>query len=500
MADIRRQGIKGTIWVYVGFFLGAITTYFFTYKQWFTPEQYGLTRSLLEIGILVYAFSTIGSTFYLYKFFPYYEDNLEKKDNDLLGLALKISLIGFAITVAALIFLKPIIVKKFSTNSGLLVEYFYMVIPIGFFLLLYTILESYAYGFSKASTTIFLKETVLKLFTLLVTLLKILGLINFKTFIYLFAFQYGAIAIILVIILKRENKLWLNFKTSRVTKKYRKKIISILALTFLTIIIAVLRTSIDAIVLAARQNLEKVAIFGFANYLVMTMGAPSRSLIAITIPILSRLWKEKDFKEIERIYKRTSINLLSFSLFIFFLILLNFTPAIQYFNLNESYLEGKYVFILLGIVTIIELGTGVNGQIIGTSSFFRFELWTSILLTVLIIPLSYFLTVKYGLIGPAVANLISFTIYNAIRYFFLLKKFNMQPFSQKTWEVLLIAVAAFAGLYFLFDEKEGLLFMFIRSILYCLIFIGLVYKRNISPDVKPILYSLQARFNMLLKK
>ncbi len=500
MADIRRQGIKGTIWVYVGFFLGAITTYFFTYKQWFTPEQYGLTRTLLDIGILVYAFSTIGTTFYLYKFFPYYEDNLEKKDNDLLGLALKISLIGFAITVTALFFLKPIIVKKFSTNSGLLVEYFYMVIPIGFFLLLYTILESYAYGFSKASTTIFLKETVLKLFTLLVTLLKILGFINFKTFIYIFSLQYAVIAIILVVILKRENKLWLNFKTSTVTKKYRKKIISILALTFLTVIVAVLRTSIEVIVLAARQNLEKVAIFGFANYLVMTMGAPSRSLIAITIPILSRLWKEKNLKEIERIYKRTSINLLSFSLFIFFLILLNFTPAIQYFNLNGSYLEGKYVFILLGIVTIIELGTGVNGQIIGTSSFFRFELWTSILLTVLIIPLSYFLTVKYGLIGPAIANLISFSIYNAVRYLFLLKKFNMQPFSQKTLEVLIIAVTAFGSLYFLFDEKEGLLFMFTRSILYCIIFIGLVYKRNISPDVKPILYSVKARFNRLLKK
>ncbi len=500
MANIRRQGIKGTIWVYVGFLLGAITTYFFTYKHWFTPEQYGLTRSLLEIGILVYAFSTIGSTFYLYKFFPYYQDNLEKKDNDLLGLALKISFIGFVITISALLLLEPIIIKKFNTNSALLVEYFYMVIPVGFFILLYTILESYAFGFSKASTTIFLKETILKLFTLLVTLLKILDLINFKTFIYLFSFQYGAIALILIIILKRENNLWLTFKTSNVTKKYRKKIISILALTFLTIIISVLRTSIDAIVLAARQNLSKVAIFGFANYLVMTMGAPSRSLIAITIPILSRHWKEKNMKEIERIYQRTSINLLSFALFMFFLILLNFSPAIQYFNLNESYLEGKYVFILLGMVTIIELGTGVNGQIIGTSSFFRFELWTSILLTALIIPLSYFLTVKYDLIGPAIANLVSFTIYNAVRYFFLLNKFNMQPFSQKTLEVLFIASVSFLAIHFLLDGKEGLLFLIIRSILFSAIFIAAVYFRNISPDVKPVLNSLQERIKKIFQK
>jgi O-antigen/teichoic acid export membrane protein len=496
MADIRRQGIKGTIWVYVGFLLGAATTYFFTYKHWFTPEQYGLTRSLLEIGLLVYAFSTIGTTFYLYKFFPYYQDNLPKKENDLLGFALKICFIGFAITVVSLLLFEPIIIKKFDTNSHILVEYFYMVIPIGFFILLYTILESYAYGFSKGSTTNFLKETVLKLYTLLVVLLKITDLINFNTFIVLFSFQYGVIAVILIYILKKEGNLILTFKISRVTKKYKKKIINILALTFLTIIISVLRTSIDVIVLSARQTQEIVAIFGFANYLVMTMGAPNRSLISITVPILSRLWKDKNLKEIERIYKRSSINLLSFSLFMFGLILLNFTPAIKYFNLNESYLDGKTVFIILGAVTIIELGTGVNNLIIGTSSFFRFELWTSILLTALIIPLSYFLTIEYGLIGPAIANLVSFTLYNAIRYFFLLNKFNMQPFSSKTIEVILIATLSFMAMHFLFADKEGLLFLILRSALYSIIFIVVVYVRNISPDVKPVFETLKKRLKL----
>ncbi|MEQ1554117.1 MAG: lipopolysaccharide biosynthesis protein [Ferruginibacter sp.] len=500
MADIRRQGIKGTIWVYVGFLLGAISTYFFTYTHWFTPDQYGLTRALLEIGLLLYAFSTLGTTFYVYKFFPYYADNLPKKDNDLLGQALKICFLGFLFSITALYLFEPIIIKKFSKNSALLVEYFYYIIPLGFFLLLYTIIEIYAFGFSKASTTIFLKEVVLKFFTLIVVLLKIIGLINFKTFVLIFSFQYAIIAIILIAILYKEGNFWLNFKPSKVTKKYKKKIIAVLALTFLTAIVSVLRTSIDALVLASRQDLGKVAIFGFTNYLVMTMGAPSRSLIAITIPMLSRHWKDKNLVEIDRIYKRTSINLLSFSLFMFGLILLNFTDAIQYFNLNESYLEGKYVFILLGLVTIIELGTGVNGQIIGTSSFFRFELWTSILLTVLIIPLSYFLTVKYGLIGPAVANLVSFTIYNAIRYFFLLKKFKMQPFSQKTIEVILIAIVAFMAMHYLLGNKSGLLIIILRSILYALLFIVAVFIRDISPDAKPVFLVLKKRIENIIFK
>jgi O-antigen/teichoic acid export membrane protein len=270
--------------------------------------------------------------------------------------------------------------------------------------------------------------------------MKILDWINFKQFIMLFSLQYAIIFLILAIHLKKENQLWFSFKISRVTKKFRKKIIAIMALTFIVIIVGVLRQSIDGLVLAAKQNLGKVGIFGLAAYIVSVLQAPFRSIVSITIPILSRSWKEKNYVEINRIYQRSSINLLTFSLFIFFLILLNFNDAIQYFNINPDYLEGKNVFFLLGIVTIIEMVTGVNGQIIGTSSFWRFELWTSILLTGLIIPLSYYLTVEYGILGPAIANLISFSIYNFIRFWFLWKKFNMQPFSTKTGEIILFSV------------------------------------------------------------
>ena len=497
MSQIRQRSIKGTVWIYAGFLIGALNTYFFTHKGWFSTDQYGLTRSLLEIGMLVYAFSTMGTIFFLYKFFPYYEDNLEKKDNDLLGLSLKLSMAGFIVTVSFLMLIEPLIVKKFGTNSQLLVEYFYITIPLAFFLLLYNILEGYSYGFSKGVVTSLLKETVLKLFTFLLIVLKVSGMISFRNFIFLFSVQYAVIVIILLIILKKDGQLWLTFRTSRVTRKFKKKIITLLSLTFLALIVTVLRTSIDSLVLAARQNLGKVAIFGFASYLVTVMQAPYRSIVSITIPILSREWKSKNIKEITRIYKRSSVNLLSFSLFLFLLILLNYRSAIIYFNLDTAYLEGLPVFILLGAVTIIEMGTGVNGQIIGTSVYWRFELWTSILLTALIIPLSYFLTVKYGLIGPALANLVSFLIYNSIRYYFLLKKFNMQPFSQKTGEIFLIGTVAYLIPYLCLSGRETLIFIILRSVVFCMLFIIPAYLRNISPDLKPVVNTALKRLKII---
>lgn len=493
MSEIRKRSLKATGWIYFGFLIGALNTYFLTHKTWFSTDQNGLTRAMIETSQLIFAFSTLGTTTYLYKFFPYYQDNIPSKKNDLLGVALIVSAVGFIVTCSGLFLLEPVIIKKFSTNSLLYVQYFYWILPMGFFVLLYNVLEAYSYGFNKGVLTNLLKETVLRLFTLCIILLKIFDYINFQTFIILFSFQYAIITLFLIIHLYHKNQLWLNFKISRVTKKFRKKIFAIMTLTFTVILVNVLRQSIDGLVLAAKQNLGKVGIFGLAAYIVSIMQAPFRSILSVTIPILSRSWKNKDINEIARIYKRTSINLLTFSLFLFFLIWLNFSEAIHFFGINPDYLEGKNVFLILGIVTIIEMGTGVNGQIIGTSTFWRFELWTSILLTALIIPLSYYLTVKYGIVGPAIANLISFSIYNFIRYWFLYQKFNLQPFSTKTIEVILIAFFSYFIAYLLFDSFHGFWGLFTRSFIFILIFSLVIYFRNISPDLKPILANVQKR-------
>ncbi len=496
MSQIRKRSLKAAIWIYLGFLIGALNTYFLTHKNWFAPNEYGLTQSLVQIGLLIFAFSSLGTTSYLYKFFPYYNDNTSPKKNDLLSVALVVSLVGFLLMAAAVFLFQPIIIQKFSKNSLLLVEYFSWVLPFGFFVLLFNILEAYAYGFHKGVLTSLLKETILRFYTLLVVLLKIFDVINFYTFIILFCLQYAVITALLAIHLYMQGKLWLSFTVSRVTLKFRKKILSMMLLTYMVIIVGMLRVSIDALVLASKISLEAVGIFGFAAYMVALLQAPFRSMLAVTIPILSRAWKQKDHREISRIYKRSSINLLTFALFVFFCIWLNYGQAIGYFGINPKYLEARWVFFVLGLVTIIEMGTGVNGQIIGTSTYWRFELWTSLLLTALIIPLSYYLTVQYGLMGPAIANLVSFSVYNFTRYWFLWKKFALQPFSSKTPEVIALAIAIYGLVYFSLHSLPGLAGLFARTTSFAALFGIAVYYRNISPDIRPVVHSLlkQARF------
>jgi O-antigen/teichoic acid export membrane protein len=361
---------------------------------------------------------------------------------------------------------------------------------------MYQVLEGYAYGFHKGVFTSILKETVLRIYTSIIIICKIFGLINFKVFIELFSLQYAVIILILAIHLHLEKKLWFAFKISRVTKKFRKRILTMMALTLIVVVVGMLRQTIDGFVLASRIKLGKVAVFGLASYMVSVLQVPLRSIIAITTPLISRAWKDKNIAEIARIYKRSSINLLTFSLFTFFCIWLNFMQGINIFGINPEYLEGRWVFFLLGMVTIIEMGTGVNAQIIGTSSYWRFEFWTSILLTVLIIPLSYLLTVKYQILGPAIANVVSFSIYNSVRYIFLWKKFRMQPFSSKTAEVLVIAATIYGLTYLGLNNMEGIFGIAARTGCFAVLFLVTIYIRDITPDLKPVVDNILMRLKI----
>ena len=71
-----------------------------------------------------------------------------------------------------------------------------------------------------------------------------------------------------------------------------------------------------------------------------------------------------------------------------------------------------------------------NIEIIGTSNFWKFDFYTNLFYIILSLPLNIFLINSYGLEGLAFSNLVALTLYNSIRFGFLYKKFNLQPY---TW-------------------------------------------------------------------
>ena len=494
MGTIRKQAIYSSIVIYVGFLIGAVNTWLFTKNGAFTTSEYALTRLFFDVGQMIFAFASFGIPVVIYKFYPYYKDNLSKKENDLMTWSLLTGLCGFVLVVLGGWVFEPLIVKKFSANAILFVAYYKWVFPFGFGILFFIILETFSGTLRKTILPNFLKETGLRLLTLVLIICYYLKLINYDSFIKIFAFLYLSIAIILFTVLFKSRQLQFTFKISRVTEKFRKKILTLAGFVYSGQIIMTLALVVDGIFLASLKNIATAGIFSFAIYIASFVQVPQRSIVAITLPALSQAWKDKDMPEINRIYNRTSINLLLAALFIFLGIWLNLADAFKVLDIQKEYTTGFTVVFIIGISRIIDAGTGVNGQIIGTSTQWRFEFFTGIVLLLLILPLNYFLIKKFGMTGAAYATLISFTIYNFIRFLFLWKRYNLQPFTKKTFLSIVVAAVCYFITYYLFTNFEGWLGIILRSVFFTVLFFSCVFVFKLTPDAMQLVEVAKKRW------
>lgn len=502
MSKVRRQSIISTFIIYTGFFIGLINNYFLLQKDYFSTEEYGLYSAFQNIAILIAAVAPFGSLSYIYKFYPYYHNRVPDKKSDLLGIALLLTLFGFVVIGLFGFIFKDIIVAKYSVNSKLFVDYYAWMFPFGLGLTLFGLLEAFTWTLRKPVVTNTLREVVWRLIVLLLIILFIKGAItNFSLFFKIFSFSYFVIIIALIIYLISLKKLYFNFKLSNVTRKFKKKIISFTTYAFGASIVFNLAQIFDTLVIMSvlEDGLAKAGVYSLAQLMGSVIQAPQRAVITSSVVPLAHAWKDKNIQLIRTIYQRSSINLFIFSLGIFLLILLNYQEAIITFKLNADMLNGFSVFIFIGLTRVTDMGTGVNAQIIGTSSKFRFEFYSGIVLLLFMLPLSYILAHKYDMLGPAIANLISVCIYNFIRIVFLWKKFRLFPFSMATLYTLITGAAIYSICYFLFRDMHSWIGLFARSICFVVLYATCVYTFNFSPDVKIVLNTILTRLGVRKK-
>lgn len=495
--SIRRQSIVSSFWVYFGFALGFVNTYLFA--KGFTEAQYGLTGTFVAIANIMFAFANVGLVYYIIKFYPYYNDNLPPEKNDMMTLALFVSLVSFTFVLVGGLVFKDLVIKKYGTNSPELIRYYYWLFPFGFGLSIYSLLEAFAWQLRKSVLTNFLKEVMFRLFTTILIVLTFTGVIkNFDLFIKLYALTYLGIALILLTYLLVTRGLHFTFSISRVTKKFYKKIVRVAVFIWSGGLVYNVVQVFDTLVIGAvlPHGMSFVGIYTLAQNMSSLIQAPQRAINAASIPPLSQAWKDKDYAKINRIYHRSSINQLIFAVAMFMLVWLNFTDGVLTFHLKHGYLDARIVFLYIGLTRIVDMGTGVNSQIIATSTYWRFEFVSGIILLTLALPLNYFLTKHYGVTGPAISNLIALTVYNAIRYLFLFRKFNMQPFTRKSLYPLLLGAAGYAICYPLFHAHQGIGWIFLRSVVFLALYITGVIYLDLSPDILPVWETVKKRLRL----
>jgi len=490
MGIIQKQGVKSSFYIMLGFVIGAINL-LVLFPLFFTKNDQGLVRAIIDIGATLSVFCTLGTLPVVYKFYPFYNQYLGPQKNELPFITLLLNLMGFGLLLIIGWHEKDFIIRKLGKSPSL-AQYFNYVYPYTFFLLLFYWLEAFAWGLRKGVYTNFLRETAIRILTTLLIVAFGFHWITLPQFIVLFSFIY-AVPVVLLFINLIQSKQWSirAFTISSVTRRLKGKMISFALFVFAGQFFNLLARTNDTFMIVGLRGLSDASIFAIATYVSAILEIPQRSLNAISIPVLAQSWKDKDFANIKHIYHKSVSNLLVIGLMLFGLIWLNIENLVAFLNWVSHKQSGGYdaiskLIFILGIAKLIDLATGVNGQIIGTSNYWKFDFFTNLFYILLSIPLNYYLILNYSLEGLAYSNLIALTLYNSIRFTFLYKKFNLQPYTFKHGLFLLASIGLMLGIHQLPMASNFAINIAIQSVSFGIGFYLLTQWINPAPEILAI--------------
>ncbi len=161
--------------------------------------------------------------------------------------------------------------------------------------------------------------------------------------------------------------------------------------------------------------------------------------------------------------------------------------------LGPDFVTGKWVIFFIGLSSLLDMITGANGSILGTSKYYKVQTVFLLILGILLVITNLLLIPKLGIIGAAIGSAISLAILNSLRYLFLLYKYGLQPFNLRFVYVAIIG----AGSYFISAQippfSNFIIDIFVRSTLLVVLFCTPVYFLKISGD-------LNAKADEILRK
>lgn len=501
MGIIIRQGFKSSIVSYVGVLIGIFNV-LVLYNKFLTQEQLGLYAStLLTFPIIYMSFALLGVPSVAVRFHSKFQDYHSRRQ--LFTFIIITPLIGLSVFVFLYLLLKPLYLKFYLNNSPLLVKYYYVFIPLTIAMVYLLVLESYSRINLRIAVPSVIREVGLRLANSILVLLFGFHVISFDTMVHLTVASYILAIIAILIYLHYQKRLYSSLDFGFVKHPAFKEMYQYGLWVLLGGASAALLPHIEKVLLPAfKGGLGSTAIFDIASRIALVISIPRNSIVMISAPIISTAYQRNDFKEIDTIYKKSSLNLFIIGTLLFLGIWVNIDAIFSIFPKSEIYSQGKWVVLMVGISRIVDMMTGLNTEILTNSKFFRFDIVFMLFFTVLIIVCSQFLIPLYGYNGAALAALISTVLYNIVKLLFIHYKMNIQPFTTNTIKVVILATVAYLATLVVPSPKIGdfvstLVSMGIRSLLVVLIFGGGILLWHVSVDIS---YGFSSAWNAIQKR
>ena len=478
MGIIARQSIKNLISSYTGFFFGAINT-LLLYPYFLTDAYFGLIGFLLSTANIMLSLLPFGVPKSMVKFFTFYPADDERKKFTFFIFLLPLIIIlpvGFIGTIAY-----TTIGKLLSVENNIIEGYVWVIYVIAVAMAFFEVFYAWAKIHLKSVYGNFLKEVFHRVAIMLLLVCVYAKLLTMHTFVIAVAIMYVLRTILMIYSSLKVKMPSLLFK---LPANY-KEVFQYSALIILAGSVAVVLLDIDKFMLGQYIPIENIAFYNVAIFTAMVIIVPSRAMHQITYPITAKLMNEHQNLELANLYKRSSLTLFVVSGLLFLLIILNIKQL--YLLLPPQYSQGLWVVVLIAVAKLSDAVLGNNNSIIFNSDYYKVMLLFGVVLAIITVFLNSVFIPWLGINGSALATLIAFLLYNAIKIWFVYYKFKIQPFtiaSFKTLVLILILSSLFFGWDFSFHPVLNIA---VKSIVITLVYVFVIYKLSISSDINKML-------------
>jgi O-antigen/teichoic acid export membrane protein len=345
-------------------------------------------------------------------------------------------------------------------------------------------------SFLSAATPIFINEVFLKVYSALILSLHWFGYLDFTTFLKIYLFGYFLKFAILFLIQWKNDRFSLAFSLNDLKLK---EISSFGLFVFVGGASVMLVTRLDMMMIGSMLDLEQVAFYTVAFFIGNAIKVPGKSIAAISSPLVAKALEKQDYKETQTLYTKSSINQLIIAGVLFLCIWLNIDDIFSL--LPAKFQGGKWVVFYISIAQLFNMITGINGTIIVNSKYYRYDLYTNVILVLTTVITNYFLILKYGIDGAAMATAISISLFNLIRLILIKVKMNMHPFSLQTIKTILLLFVMFFALDFLPNSSYAFVDIIWKSIVVFILFISAVMYFKLSEDINEVIIEVRKKIS-----
>ncbi|WP_421802833.1 lipopolysaccharide biosynthesis protein [Flagellimonas sp.] len=473
MGVVLKQSIQNTLITYLGFFFGAINT-LFLYTKILPDQYYGLVTFILASGAILMPLMAFGVHNTMVK---YYSNHQEVEKDGFFTLMLLIPLLGILpVALVGLVWYDSI-GDWVSQVNPMVKDYLWYVFFVGLAMAYFEVFYSWAKVHLKSVFGNFMKEVFARVGVSILLILFYFDVISLDIFFKCLVGLYLLRTVVIKIYAFTLRMPKLDFKFPAYTKE-------ILSYSFLIILggsAALILLEIDKVMLNQFISIENVAYYGVSVYIATVIIVPSRAMHQITYPLTAELLNTNNAVGLDKLYKKTSLTLFIASGILFVLIILNLNDL--YLMLPENYRNGFAIVFLIGLAKVMDSLLGNINSILYNSKYYRTVLVFGVCLAALTILLNYILIPKMGLEGAALASFVSIFIFNLVKLIFVKLKFGILPFTSATFKVfstLVLLAVLFDLLQFQFHPIINIA---LKSLLIVVMYVGILYRFNISEDV-----------------